>query len=63
MFIDNLDKIIGLVGLVVGIELIAAAIFTISIVYFKNPATAGIIGNMSSLTIFLGLIVYSVKRG
>lgn len=63
MFIDNLDKIIGLVGLVIGIELIAAVIFTLSIVYLKNPVTAGIIGNMSSLTIFLGLIAYSIRRG
>jgi hypothetical protein len=32
-------------------------------VYLKNPVTAGIIGNMSSLTIFLGLIAYSIRRG
>jgi hypothetical protein len=61
VFINNLDKIIGLVGLVIGIELIAAAIFTLSIVYFKNPATAGVIGNMSSLSIFLGMIANSIR--
>ena len=42
MFINNLDKIIGLVGLVIGIELIAAAIFTFSILYFRNPVVAGL---------------------
>lgn len=62
MIIDNLDKIIGLVGLMVGVEIIAAAIFTMSILYFRNPQIAGLIGNFSSLTMVLAMIGYSIKK-
>ena len=62
MFIDNLDKIIGLVGLLMGIELIAIVIFTLSLAYFRSPVVAGVIGNMSSLGMTLGTIIVLVKR-
>jgi hypothetical protein len=62
MFIDNLDKIIGFVGLVIGIELIAVAIFTLSVLYFKNPVVAGVIGNLSSLGMILGAIFVFAKK-
>ena len=62
MFIDNLDKIIGMVGLIIGIELIAIAIFTVSILYFRSPVVAGIIGNLSSLGMMLGTIFVFVKK-
>ena len=62
MIVDNMDKILGLVGIMVGIELIAIAIFTASILYFRNPFAAGIIGNISSLTMTLGLICYSLNQ-
>jgi len=62
MFIDNLDKIIGMVGLIMGIELIAIAIFTVSILYFRSPVVAGIIGNLSSLGMMLGTIFVFVKK-
>ena len=62
MIIDNLDKIIGLVGVIMGIELIAIAIFTASILYFRNPVVAGLIGNFSFLTMGLGLIGISVNH-
>jgi hypothetical protein len=62
MIVDNLDKILGLVGLMVGIEVIAIAIFTVSILYIRNPITAGIIGNVSSLTMIMGIIGYSIKK-
>lgn len=62
MIVDNLDKILGLVGLMVGIEVIAIAIFTVSILYVRNPITAGIIGNVSSLTMIMGIIGYSIKK-
>ena len=60
MLIDNLDKIIGLVGLMVGVEIIAAVIFTISVLYFRSPVVAGIVGNLSSLSMTLGLIGFSI---
>jgi hypothetical protein len=62
MIIDNLDKILGLFGLMVGIELIAIVIFTVSILYIRNPVAAGLIGNISSLTMTLGIIGYAVNR-
>jgi len=62
MFIDNLDKIIGMVGLIIGIELIAIAIFSVSILYFRSPVVAGIIGNLSSLGMMLGTIFVFVKK-
>ncbi len=62
MIIDNLDKIIGLVGLIVGIELIAIAIFTASVLYFRNPVVAGLIGNFSFLTMGLGLLSIAVNH-
>ena len=62
MIIDNLDKIIGLVGLIMGIELIAIAIFTASIIYFRNPVIAGLIGNFSFLTMGLGLVGLSINH-
>jgi hypothetical protein len=62
MIIDNLDKIIGLVGLIMGIELIAIAIFTASIIYFRNPVIAGLIGNFSFLTMGLGLLGIAINH-
>jgi xanthosine utilization system XapX-like protein len=62
MFIDNLDKIIGMVGLMLGIELVAIFIFTVSIAYFRSPVVAGVIGNMSSLGMTLGVIFAFVKK-
>ena len=62
MLIDNLDKIIGMVGLILGIELVAIFIFTVSIAYFRNPVIAGVIGNMSSLGMTLGVIFAFVKK-
>lgn len=62
MFIDFLNKIIGMVGLVVGIELIAIAIFSVSVLYFRNPIVAGVIGNLSSLEILSGTLVVFVNN-
>jgi hypothetical protein len=62
MIVDNLDKILGLFGLMVGIELIAIAIFTVSILYIRNPIAAGLIGNISSLTMTLGIIGIAINR-
>ena len=62
MIVDNLDKILGLFGLMVGIELIAIVIFTLSILYIRNPVAAGLIGNISSLTMTLGIIGYAINR-
>jgi hypothetical protein len=62
MIIDNLDKIIGLVGVIIGIELIAIIIFTISVLYLRNPVVAGLIGNFSSLTMTLGLLGIAINH-
>jgi hypothetical protein len=62
MLIANLDKIIGLVGLIMGMELIAIAIFTVSIAYFRNPVIAGLLGNFSFLTMGLGLLGIAINH-
>jgi hypothetical protein len=62
MLIDNLDKIIGLFGLMIGIEIIAAVIFSISVLYFRSPIIAGTVGNLSSLGMTLGLIGFSIYQ-
>jgi len=59
MIVDNLNKIIGVIA---GIEIIVIAIFTVSVLYLRNPVMAGIIGNISSLTMIAGIIGFSVKR-
>ena len=53
MIVDNLDKIVGLVGVIAGIEIIVIAIFTVSVLYLRNPVTAGVIGNISNLTMIM----------
>jgi hypothetical protein len=60
LIVDNLDKIIGLVGLMVGVEIIAAVIFTVSVLYLRSPVVAGIVGNLSSLDMTLGIIGFSI---
>jgi hypothetical protein len=63
MFLDNLViKISALVGLFIGIELIAIALFTVSVLYFRSPVIAGVIGNLSSLGMLLGVILVFVKK-
>jgi len=62
MIIDNLEKIIGLTGVVIGIELLAGAIFVLSILYFRNQYLAGVIGNLCSLSMTLGLISFFLKK-
>ena len=45
-----------------GIELIAIAIFTVSFIYFRSPVVAGVIGNLSSLGMILGVILVFIKK-
>ena len=45
-----------------GIELIAIAIFTASVLYFRNPVVAGLIGNFSFLTMGLGLLGIAINH-
>jgi hypothetical protein len=62
VIILNLVKIIGFFGLIIGIELVAVAIYMVSVLYLRNTAVAGVIGNMSSLSIIFGLIGYSLNK-
>ena len=62
MIIDNLEKIIGLTGVVVGMELLAGAIFIVSVIYFRNQYLAGVIGNLFSLSMAIGLITFFLKK-
>jgi len=61
MFLDNLViKIASLMGMFIGIELIAIGIFTLSVLYFRSPVMAGVLANLSSLGMFLGVLFVSV---
>jgi hypothetical protein len=55
-------KIMGMLGLLLGIEVISIVIFSILLLYLRSPITAGIIGNISSLSMILGIIIFSIKR-
>jgi hypothetical protein len=63
MIIENLEKFIGLVGVVIGIEIIAGIIFFLSLLYLRNQQIAGIIGSLSSMTMTCTLITIFLKRG
>lgn len=60
--IENLDKILGLVGILLGIEILAAIIFTFALIYLRNPQIAGVLGNITSLSMTLGLITIFLKK-
>lgn len=61
MIINNLDKIIGLVGVCIGIEIIAGLIAAFAIIYVRNPYMAGVIASLSSMSMS-GAIIYSFLR-
>lgn len=61
----NIHMIIGLIGiggLAVSIILIGVLFFTLSTVYLRKPMVAGLIGNISSFTVAIGVILLFIKR-
>ena len=48
--------------MITGIELIALVVFSVSIVYVRNPKVAGVLANMSSLAMTGGLIGYYIHK-
>jgi hypothetical protein len=62
MIYEDFLYLIGLTGILVGIEIIASAIAFLSILYLKNPQITGIIWSISSLSMTSGLIVYFLKK-
>jgi hypothetical protein len=62
MIIENLDKIIGLAGVCIGIEIIAGLIAMFIIVYIRNPYIAGVIGSLSSISMSSALIFMFLRR-
>lgn len=62
MFIDNLDKIIWYSRFDVGYRISCYIHFIISIAYFRSPVVAGVIGNMSSRGMRLGVIFEFVTK-
>lgn len=62
MLINNLDKLIGLVGVCIGIEIIAGLIAIFAIIYVRNPYIAGVVGSLSSLSLSSALIYTFLKR-
>lgn len=60
--ISNLDKIIGMMGLILGVEVISIVIFLSLIIYIRNPVLAGLAGNLSSFGMTAGIIFIFVKQ-
>lgn len=62
---NNLHMIIGLIGiggLAVSILMIGVFFFTLSAVYLRKPMVSGLIGNISSFTVAIGVILLFIKR-
>lgn len=58
----NLDKIIGMMGLILGVEVISIVIFIFLLINIRNPVLAGLAGNLSSLSMIVGIIFIFVKQ-
>jgi hypothetical protein len=61
MLINNLDRLIGLVGVCIGIEIIAGLIGIFAIIYVRNPYIAGVIASMSSMSMS-GVLIYTFLK-
>lgn len=62
MMISNLDKIIGMMGLILGVEVISIVVFLFLLINIRNPVLAGLAGNISSLSMTVGIIFIFVKQ-
>jgi hypothetical protein len=62
MLINNLDKLIGLVGVCIGIEIIAGLIAIFAIIYVRTPYIAGVIASLSSLSMTSLLIMFFLRN-
>lgn len=60
--ISNLDKILGMMGLILGVEVISIVIFLFLLINIRNPVLAGLAGNISSLGMMVGIIFIFVKQ-
>ena len=63
MLFADFIKIIGVLGAVIGIEIIAILIFMVSVIYLRNQQVAGLIGNFSSMSMALVLLITLLKNG
>ena len=61
LFVDFI-KIIGLLGAVIGIEIIATLIFMVAVLYLRNQQAAALIGNFSSISMALVLMITLLKK-
>lgn len=61
LFMDFI-KITGLLGTVIGIEIIAILIFTAAAVYLRNQQAAALIGNISSMSMAFVLMLTLLKN-
>lgn len=61
LFVD-FTKIVGVLGAVIGIEIVAILIFMVSAIYLRNQQVAGLIGNLSSMSMAFVLLVTLLKK-
>ncbi|MGB9979242.1 hypothetical protein [Methanobacterium sp.] len=55
-------KFIGLFGTVIGIEIIAIIIFIVASLYLRNQQAAGLVGNISSMSMAIVLMITLLKN-
>jgi hypothetical protein len=56
-------EMIGLIGIVIGFEVLGSTIFYLLIPFVQNPDIAAVIGSISCILMTLGLIDYFLRKG
>ena len=56
-------EIIGLIGIVIGFEVLGSTIFYLCIPFVQSPDIAAVIGSISCILMTLGLIAYFLRKG
>jgi hypothetical protein len=54
--------LIGIGGLAVSMLMVGVLMFTLSAVYLRKPLIAGLIGNLSSFSVAVGVILLFIKK-
>ncbi len=56
-------EIIGLIGIVIGFEVLGSMIFYLLMPFVQNADIASVIGSISCIFMTLGLIAYFLRKG
>jgi hypothetical protein len=58
----NIIYLTGLTGTIIGFEIIAIAIYMVTLPYLRNPLISGTIANLSLMIMTLTLVSYFLKK-